>query len=148
VQVLPPDRLIVLGDAYCNFNPIYAQGITVAAIQARLLGQLLAQRIIAASHTDANNSTSGANTGSVAAAQRADVAAAVAGLNAEFYPAAAEVVGAAWSFAAGRDMLYPFAGLQGEKRSIGWRLMQSYVGAIFRVAAVDSEVRLPALRAV
>jgi hypothetical protein len=68
------------------------------------------------------------------------VAAAVAGLNAEFYPAAAEVVGAAWVFAAVRDMLYPFAELRGEAHSVGWRLMQGYVGAIFKVAAVDAEV--------
>ena len=38
-----PDNLIVVGDAYCAFNPIYGQGITVAACQAVLLRDTLAK---------------------------------------------------------------------------------------------------------
>jgi hypothetical protein len=143
-QVPPPEGLVVLGDAYCNFNPIYAQGMTVAAIEARLLGQMLSQRI--GEHLPANsNATADESTGNATVVNNSSsiaVSAAVAGLNAAFYPAAAGVVGAAWAFAAGRDMLYPFAELRGEARSVGWRLMQEYVGAIFKVAAVDAEVRV------
>jgi 2-polyprenyl-6-methoxyphenol hydroxylase-like FAD-dependent oxidoreductase len=36
-----PEGLIALGDAVCSFNPIYAQGMTVAAAEADLLRQVL-----------------------------------------------------------------------------------------------------------
>jgi len=37
-----PDGLLVVGDALCAFNPIYGQGITVAACEALLLRRALA----------------------------------------------------------------------------------------------------------
>jgi 2-polyprenyl-6-methoxyphenol hydroxylase-like FAD-dependent oxidoreductase len=38
-----PDGLLVVGDALCAFNPVYGQGITVAACQAELLRAQLKQ---------------------------------------------------------------------------------------------------------
>ncbi|ANZ21436.1 2-polyprenyl-6-methoxyphenol hydroxylase-like oxidoreductase [Streptomyces noursei ATCC 11455] len=39
-----PDGLIALGDSVCAFNPAYGQGMTVAALEARLLDQMLRGR--------------------------------------------------------------------------------------------------------
>jgi 2-polyprenyl-6-methoxyphenol hydroxylase-like FAD-dependent oxidoreductase len=40
-----PDGLISIGDAFCSFNPVYGQGITVSACEAVLLGKALQTRL-------------------------------------------------------------------------------------------------------
>jgi hypothetical protein len=37
-----PDGLVAVGDAVCAFNPVYAQGMSVAAVEASLLADCLA----------------------------------------------------------------------------------------------------------
>jgi 2-polyprenyl-6-methoxyphenol hydroxylase-like FAD-dependent oxidoreductase len=38
-----PVGLALVGDAFCSFNPIYGQGMTTGALQARTLGECLAE---------------------------------------------------------------------------------------------------------
>jgi 2-polyprenyl-6-methoxyphenol hydroxylase-like FAD-dependent oxidoreductase len=36
-----PDGFVVVGDAFCSFNPVYGQGMTIAAIEAMVLQECL-----------------------------------------------------------------------------------------------------------
>jgi 2-polyprenyl-6-methoxyphenol hydroxylase-like FAD-dependent oxidoreductase len=40
-----PDNLVVLGDSLCSFNPVYGQGMSVAALEALTLARLLSERV-------------------------------------------------------------------------------------------------------
>jgi 2-polyprenyl-6-methoxyphenol hydroxylase-like FAD-dependent oxidoreductase len=72
-----PDGLLVLGDALCCFNPVYGQGMTVCALQAKLLGELL----------------------------QSDTA--CAGLPRQFFKRAKKIVDNPWLLATCSDFLYP-----------------------------------------
>lgn len=40
-----PSGLLALGDAVCHFDPVFGQGMTVAAIEAEILGNCLAEQL-------------------------------------------------------------------------------------------------------
>jgi len=73
-----PQALIVLGDAMCSFNPVYGQGMTVAALEAMALARWLAGR---------------GNQG------RDD--------SRKFQRTASKLVDIAWQLAVGEDLRYP-----------------------------------------
>ncbi|WP_045235136.1 FAD-dependent oxidoreductase [Deinococcus pimensis] len=72
-----PDGLVVLGDAWCAFNPVYGQGMTVAALEALALDRLLGW---------------GRRRGRIGAA---------------FFRASRSTIELAWSMAATADLVYP-----------------------------------------
>jgi 2-polyprenyl-6-methoxyphenol hydroxylase-like FAD-dependent oxidoreductase len=72
-----PDGLVPLGDSICHFNPLYGQGMSAAACQARALGEVLTRR--ARSSQD------------------------LTGLALEFLPEAFEVTRTPWALAAAAD---------------------------------------------
>ena len=72
-----PTGFIVMGDALCAFNPVYGQGMTVAAFEAQALEQSL--------QADAN----------------------LADLHRRFFTSAAKIVDVPWSMATGEDFRYP-----------------------------------------
>ena len=72
-----PEGLLALGDAVCHFNPLYGQGMSAAACQARALGQVLDRR---------------------ARASRG-----LTGLARDFFPEAFEVTRTPWALAAAAD---------------------------------------------
>jgi 2-polyprenyl-6-methoxyphenol hydroxylase-like FAD-dependent oxidoreductase len=76
-----PEGFLILGDAVCSFNPIYAQGMSAAALQASALQQLLAER---------------------AAQSRG-----LAGIASSFFFTVAESNSTPWSLAASFDFAYP-----------------------------------------
>lgn len=74
----PPAGLVTLGDAACSFNPIYGQGMSCAALQARALAAAVGD-----------------------AGVRCDV------LPARFNRTAARIIDAPWAIAVGADFLHP-----------------------------------------
>jgi 2-polyprenyl-6-methoxyphenol hydroxylase-like FAD-dependent oxidoreductase len=76
-----PRGLLPLGDALCRFNPVYGQGMTVAAQEAVILGQLLAGRVGAAEP--------------------------LAGLAGAYFHAIRRRVDAAWAISTAGDLCYP-----------------------------------------
>ncbi|MFD4752319.1 FAD-dependent oxidoreductase [Streptomyces sp. NPDC058426] len=72
-----PAGLLLTGDALCSFNPAYGQGMTVAAMEARALGELLGES------GDGDD------------------------LPQRFYARAARIVEGAWQTATGGDLRFP-----------------------------------------
>ena len=107
-----PRGLIPLGDAICRFNPIYGQGMSVAAQEARLLRHLVAER------ADAGGDP-------------------LAGLAAAFLAGAAALIETPWATAAVPDLIYPQTRGQ---RLPGFEDTVRFGRALVRLAARDPAV--------
>ncbi len=72
-----PEGFVVLGDAVCSFNPVYGQGMSVAAMEAKLLDTMLQKHF------------------------------GTRGFTKRFQKAAAEIARVPWMLATSQDFLYP-----------------------------------------
>jgi 2-polyprenyl-6-methoxyphenol hydroxylase-like FAD-dependent oxidoreductase len=115
-----PERLAVLGDAVCAFNPVYAQGMTIAALGAHTLDTCLAGR-------------HGAN------------GLELTGVGRRFQRALARVNAGPWMLATGEDCRYRLT--KGATAGFGDRLMHRYMDRVVELTTHDAEVRDTLLRA-
>jgi len=106
-----PRGLIALGDSICRFNPVYGQGMTVAALEAAQLKRLLDERASAADPLE--------------------------GLSAAFFAEIEPVIDAAWQMSAIPDLASPTA--RGERPNNLSFILQ-FGGALMELAARDPEV--------
>jgi hypothetical protein len=108
-----PEGFVVIGDASCTFNPIYGQGMTVAAMTAVTLDQILTE----------HRQRSGADRfGPTRQLQRR-----VAKTNA-----------GAWTMATTEDLRYPWT--EGAQLGLPTRIMHGYADRVLEVANGNPKV--------
>ncbi len=110
-----PENLVVIGDAVCAFNPVYGQGMTVAALGALALGECL---------RDQSRRKPGGD---------------LTGLARRFQSRLGRVVATPWLMATSEDFRYP----QTEGGRPGWttRLMHRYMNHVLHIANQDPPVQ-------
>jgi 2-polyprenyl-6-methoxyphenol hydroxylase-like FAD-dependent oxidoreductase len=107
-----PRGVIPVADSLCRFNPIYGQGMSSAALQAKLLHDILAR-----------------------VAAEADP---VAALQTQFMEGVGAVLQAPWSMGVNADFAYP--GTRGE-RPEGYEEGRQFEAALFRAVVADPVVQ-------
>jgi 2-polyprenyl-6-methoxyphenol hydroxylase-like FAD-dependent oxidoreductase len=107
-----PEGFLVIGDALCTFNPIYAQGMSAAAKQAKILQDILAE------YTEQSR--------------------ALSGIASAFFPKAAEFNSTPWHLAAGFDFAFPQT--RGT-RPPGTEERARYLATLDALQADDAEIR-------
>lgn len=106
------ERFIAIGDALCTFNPIHAQGMSAAARQAALLGEVLTEHLSRERNLD--------------------------GLAKNFHSRAAQFNRTPWSLAAAFDFAFPQT--RGD-RPAGAEERGRYFAVLDRLQAADPEIR-------
>jgi 2-polyprenyl-6-methoxyphenol hydroxylase-like FAD-dependent oxidoreductase len=104
-----PENILVLGDAMCSFNPIYGQGMTVAALEAQVLHKCLAQ---------------------------AKTSSDIKKLRDAYFRGVSSIVSAAWAMATGADISYPQA--QAPK-PFGHGPINRYLNSIISLSCYDKK---------
>jgi 2-polyprenyl-6-methoxyphenol hydroxylase-like FAD-dependent oxidoreductase len=114
-----PEGFISMGDAVCSFNPVYGQGMAVAAVEAQTLDRRLREQKM----VDGNKSP--------------------AGFTRRFQQAIARDITTPWRLSTGEDLRYP--GTEG-KRSLRTRLLNRYMRRVIELTVSDSRMTATVLR--
>jgi 2-polyprenyl-6-methoxyphenol hydroxylase-like FAD-dependent oxidoreductase len=109
-----PERFVVTGDAVCAFNPIYGQGMTVAAIEAAEIGSCLREQRRLAPHGD------------------------LTGLAQRIQRRLGKAVTGPWLMATGADLRFPTTA--GGRPTPTARLIQKYIDRVMAVTSEDPSV--------
>jgi len=107
-----PDNFLVTGDAACAFNPVYAQGMTTAALGAETLQECLLE-----------NGEGGD----------------LAGLSKRFQKKLAKATAASWLLATGED--FRVRGVEGGKATFATRATHRYMDRLLALSLQDLGVR-------
>jgi len=105
-----PEGFILMGDAVCSFSPVYGQGMSVAAIEAKTLDACLREQLDRMGHSSP------------------------ASFSKQFQKAIAREIMAPWMLATGEDLRYP--GAEGH-RSLRTRLFTWYIRQVVGLTASD-----------
>jgi 2-polyprenyl-6-methoxyphenol hydroxylase-like FAD-dependent oxidoreductase len=119
-----PEGFIIMGDAACSFNPIYGQGMSVAAIEAHTLDGCLRSVILSAAKDLAGYNG-------------------VVGFSQRFQQAIAREIKTPWLLSTGEDLRYP--GAEG-KRSLSTHLLNRYMRSVIELTASDPHMSASLLR--
>jgi 2-polyprenyl-6-methoxyphenol hydroxylase-like FAD-dependent oxidoreductase len=114
-----PEGFIIMGDAVCSFNPVYGQGMSVAAIEAQTLDRCLREQEMFARKNG------------------------VVGFTQRFQQAIARDIKTPWLLSTGEDLRYP--GAEG-KRSLSIRLLNRYMRRVIELTASDPGMTATLLR--
>jgi 2-polyprenyl-6-methoxyphenol hydroxylase-like FAD-dependent oxidoreductase len=110
-----PESFVALGDSACAFNPVYGQGMTIAALGALTLKQCLDEQ------------------------QRLRPDGSLQGLARRFQKRLAKVNNAPWLMATGED--YRYDETDGGSAGVMTRFMHWYMDRVLRLATREVEVR-------
>ncbi|EGK85920.1 2-polyprenyl-6-methoxyphenol hydroxylase-like oxidoreductase [Microcoleus vaginatus PCC 9802] len=109
-----PENLIIIGHAVCAFNPVYGQGMTVAALDAQMLDKCLQKQ------------------------RKRYPEGELTGLARQFQQKLAKLHTIPWTFAISQDSRY--RGSTGAKPNLGTRLIIEYMELVLKALVDDAKV--------
>lgn len=109
-----PENLVIIGHAVCAFNPIYGQGMTVAALDAQMLDECLQKQH--QRHPEGD----------------------LTGLARQFQQKLAKLHTIPWTFAISQDSRY--RGSTGAQPNLGTRLIIEYMELVLKALVDDAKV--------